>query len=233
MRHGADTKADIERRRRRDEDQGRTPPGDDRLVGVPSRASSRSDLSLLQVGDRRRRAQGGDSILQRLDHKLRLRKVQRHNEGAISATRRVAGLAKGDIHLFDLRQAAVGGPAQVLKYLARYTHRIAISNRRLVAVNDRTVTLPLEGLRPRPPPAHDDARRGRVLAPLPPARGPVGLHAHSATSACWPTACAGRTCSVAGNSSTPNRRPRTRRPSPAAATPRTDTSAARSAASAG
>jgi hypothetical protein len=33
-----------------------------------------------------------------------------------------------------------GGPEQVLKYLARYTHRIAISNRRLVAVDDRTVS---------------------------------------------------------------------------------------------
>jgi len=33
-----------------------------------------------------------------------------------------------------------GGPAQVLKYLARYTHRIAISNRRLVANDDRAVT---------------------------------------------------------------------------------------------
>jgi len=33
-----------------------------------------------------------------------------------------------------------GGPGQVLKYLARYTHRIAISNRRLVSTNDQTVT---------------------------------------------------------------------------------------------
>ena len=33
-----------------------------------------------------------------------------------------------------------GGAEQVLKYLARYTHRIAISNRRLVAIDDRTVT---------------------------------------------------------------------------------------------
>ena len=33
-----------------------------------------------------------------------------------------------------------GGPGQVLKYLARYTHRIAISNRRLVSVKDQTVT---------------------------------------------------------------------------------------------
>jgi hypothetical protein len=33
-----------------------------------------------------------------------------------------------------------GGPEQVLKYLSRYTHRIAISNRRLVAIDDQTVT---------------------------------------------------------------------------------------------
>ena len=33
-----------------------------------------------------------------------------------------------------------GGPAQVLKYLSRYTHRIAISNRRLLSVDDKNVT---------------------------------------------------------------------------------------------
>jgi hypothetical protein len=33
-----------------------------------------------------------------------------------------------------------GGPAQVLKYLARYTHRVAISNRRLVHLSDERVT---------------------------------------------------------------------------------------------
>jgi hypothetical protein len=33
-----------------------------------------------------------------------------------------------------------GGPEQVLKYLARYTHRIAISNRRLVSIDDDGVT---------------------------------------------------------------------------------------------
>lgn len=33
-----------------------------------------------------------------------------------------------------------GGPAQVLKYLARYTHRIAISNRRLMSMDDQHVT---------------------------------------------------------------------------------------------
>jgi hypothetical protein len=33
-----------------------------------------------------------------------------------------------------------GGPERVLKYLARYTHRIAISNRRLVSMDDQNVT---------------------------------------------------------------------------------------------
>jgi putative transposase/transposase-like zinc-binding protein len=33
-----------------------------------------------------------------------------------------------------------GGPAEVLRYLARYTHRVAISNRRLVALDDKAVT---------------------------------------------------------------------------------------------
>jgi len=33
-----------------------------------------------------------------------------------------------------------GGPQQVLKYLARYTHRIAISNRRLLSIEDQSVT---------------------------------------------------------------------------------------------
>jgi hypothetical protein len=34
----------------------------------------------------------------------------------------------------------VGGPGPVLKYLARYTHRVAIANRRLVALEDGRVT---------------------------------------------------------------------------------------------
>jgi len=33
-----------------------------------------------------------------------------------------------------------GGPAQVLKYLARYTHRVAIANRRIITVDDDSVT---------------------------------------------------------------------------------------------
>jgi hypothetical protein len=33
-----------------------------------------------------------------------------------------------------------GGPEQALKYLARYTHRIAISNRRLISMTEGRVT---------------------------------------------------------------------------------------------
>src|SRR6202040_3716859 len=32
------------------------------------------------------------------------------------------------------------GPKEVLRYLARYTHRVAISNRRLLACNEKGVT---------------------------------------------------------------------------------------------
>ena len=33
-----------------------------------------------------------------------------------------------------------GGPEEVLRYLARYTHRVAISNSRLIACDDKAVT---------------------------------------------------------------------------------------------
>ena len=33
-----------------------------------------------------------------------------------------------------------GGPRQVLKYLARYTHRVAISNQRLISLEEGRVT---------------------------------------------------------------------------------------------
>ena len=36
-------------------------------------------------------------------------------------------------------KAPFAGPEQVLRYLSRYTHRVAISNRRLVATNDDTI----------------------------------------------------------------------------------------------
>ena len=39
----------------------------------------------------------------------------------------------------------LGGPAQVLEYLSRYTHRVAISNERILGIGDDTVTLRVRG----------------------------------------------------------------------------------------
>jgi len=39
-----------------------------------------------------------------------------------------------------LCQEAVGGPQAVLTYLSRYTHRVAISNRRLISADEASVT---------------------------------------------------------------------------------------------
>ena len=36
-------------------------------------------------------------------------------------------------------KAPVAGPEQVLRYLSRYTHRVAISNRRLVAADSEAI----------------------------------------------------------------------------------------------
>jgi hypothetical protein len=66
-----------------------------------------------------------------------------------------------------------GGPEEVLRYLARYTHRVAISSRRLISLDDKGVTLKwedyrLDGLggllppRRNEPPAH--RRRTRISA---------------------------------------------------------------------
>ena len=39
-----------------------------------------------------------------------------------------------------------GGPEQVLRYLSRYTHRVAISNRRLISADEKRRHLQVEGL---------------------------------------------------------------------------------------
>lgn len=51
-----------------------------------------------------------------------------------------------------------GGPEQVLKYLARYTHRVAISNARLVAMDEEGVTFRWKDY------AHDSAPRTMALS---------------------------------------------------------------------
>jgi len=60
-----------------------------------------------------------------------------------------------------------GGPKQVLRYLARYTHRVAISNRRLIAADETGVTFKYKDYRIDGPgryktmtlPAHEFIRR--------------------------------------------------------------------------
>jgi hypothetical protein len=52
-----------------------------------------------------------------------------------------------------------GGPRQVLKYLARYTHRVAISNDRLLAVVDDQVTFTWKDYR-------REGKRGRLTLPV-------------------------------------------------------------------
>ena len=72
------------------------------------------------------------------------------------------------------------GPQAVLAYLARYTHRVAISNRRLIAADDGRRHLHMEGLpvrRARSLQDHD-ARAGRVHPPLPAPRPAQGLPPH-------------------------------------------------------
>ena len=72
------------------------------------------------------------------------------------------------------------GPKAVLAYLSRYTHRVAISNRRLIAARRSERHVQGQGLPDRGPrPVHDDdARRRRVHPPLPHPRPAQGLPSH-------------------------------------------------------
>ena len=77
---------------------------------------------------------------------------------------------------------AFGGASAVLRYLGRYTHRVAISNHRLLAFDGERVTFSLEGLRPRRPVAHDDAHRDGVSPPLRPAYPAARVCPHPAVA---------------------------------------------------
>ena len=72
------------------------------------------------------------------------------------------------------------GPAAVLAYLSRYTHRVAIANSRLLAMDERGVTFRWKDYRAKGQHAaqDDDARRRRVHAPLPAARPARRLSSH-------------------------------------------------------
>jgi hypothetical protein len=76
---------------------------------------------------------------------------QAYGEGKLSFHGKLAGLSQPqqfrrllsacyEIDWVVYAKPPFGGPEQVLKYLARYTHRVAISNRRLVALADGQVS---------------------------------------------------------------------------------------------
>ena len=71
-----------------------------------------------------------------------------------------------------------GGPACVLKYLSRYTHRVAISNRRLLFVGDGVVRFAWKDYADHNADKEMTLQRRGVPAPLPAARRAARLHAH-------------------------------------------------------
>ena len=73
-----------------------------------------------------------------------------------------------------------GGPEAVLAYLSRYTHRVAISNSRLIAFDQRRRHLQVEGLPDRRPRSiqADDARNRRVHPPISDPRAAARLPPH-------------------------------------------------------
>ncbi len=91
-------------------------------------------------------------VLSRLFRRLVLEKLTAaHSAGALQFFSKHAALTNARAfaaYLAPLRNSEwvvyckhpFGGPEEVLRYLARYTHRVAISNRRLVAFDDKGVT---------------------------------------------------------------------------------------------
>jgi hypothetical protein len=91
-------------------------------------------------------------VLSRLFRRLVLEKLAAaHEAGALQFFGKYAALTNAQAfaaYLAPLRYSEwvvyskrpFGGPEEVLRYLARYTHRVAISNRRLVSLGDNGVT---------------------------------------------------------------------------------------------
>ncbi len=91
-------------------------------------------------------------VLSRLFRRLFLEKLKAaHDNGRLQVFNDLVKLADPDAfkdYLAPLRRAEwvvyskrpFGGPEAVLAYLSRYTHRVAIGNSRLVAINDAGVT---------------------------------------------------------------------------------------------
>lgn len=95
-----------------------------------------------------------------------------------------------------------GGPEHVLHYLARYTHRVAISNHRLVNVTDDGVTFRWKDY------AHGSQARTMTISPMNSSVGCACTCFHAASSGFgstdfWPRAAALVTCRCVDASSLP------------------------------
>jgi Putative transposase/Transposase zinc-binding domain len=77
--------------------------------------------------------------------KLRFYGEHAHLSGADALARFLAPLKKTKWFVYSKRPFS--GPKAVLSYLARYTHRVAISNRRLVAADEKNVTFTFKDYR--------------------------------------------------------------------------------------
>jgi Putative transposase len=79
-------------------------------------------------------------------------------------------------HVYAKRPFA--GPEQVLAYLARYTHRVAISNRRLIKADATGVTFTFKDYRINGP------GRYKTMTLEPPRASAITLRAHGGTNVC-------------------------------------------------
>ncbi len=133
--------------------------------------------------------------------------------------------------LVRLRQGAFAGPKQVLNYLARYTHRIAISNERILGVEDDQVRF-----------RYKDYAAGSVMKEMrvdarsfsaaSSSTSSRAASCASATTACSPTAIVPYVSRAAGAllrrapATRRSRRSRRRRPSASCSSPASTSSAA-------
>ena len=132
------------------------------------------------------------SVLSHLFKRLFLeRLIKAHDDGLLNFYGAYAGLADRaafEAFLKPVRKLnwyvnikdPFAGPEAVLAYLSRYTHRVAISNRRLVSDRQKPRRLPLQGLsrQPSQPLEDDDAHTTRLHPPFPQPRPAKRLSPH-------------------------------------------------------
>src|SRR3954447_2938744 len=80
-----------------------------------------------------------------------------HKSLSRDTARSLRARAAAQKEMVCLRQAALCEPEAVLAYLARYTHRVAIANSRLVSLDERGVSFQWPSAV-----SHNDAQSGRV-----------------------------------------------------------------------